>query len=67
MAAGFVIMALGNGGEAIPRWLSDDGIDKDFGPRHKATIFATRAEAMAVAAEWEELLHPALSITVEAA
>jgi hypothetical protein len=68
---GFVIKAVPMGATTSgPLWLlvpTDDSAFEFFGPRDKAQVFASEAEATAEAKRWLTMLQPALSIVVEPA
>jgi hypothetical protein len=69
--AGFVIKAVPLSATISgPLWLlvpTDDSAFEFFGPRDKARVFASEAEATDEAKRWSAMLQPALTIVVEPA
>ena len=66
----FVVKAVPNCGSSTPLWLlvqTKGSAFEFFGPREKARVFPTHAEAVAAVKRWEGLLQPALSLNVERA
>ncbi len=63
-ATGFVLRTIPKNPLATSRWLMADG---DFGPREKALVFESLADAAEKANRWEELLDTVATVIVEPA